>query len=86
MANKIILKNKGTASSAPTVHSSDPDNNNDLAKGELSINYVDGKIYYAKESSQGSGSYAVAHFNDSTQTQTSAEVAATSTALAIALG
>ena len=48
MANKIILKNKGTASSAPTVHSSDPNNNNDLAKGELSVNYVDGKIYYAK--------------------------------------
>jgi|TARA_R100001530_G_scaffold66348_1_gene47463 hypothetical protein len=86
MANKIILKNKGTASSAPTVHASAPNSNDDLSVGEVSINYVDGKLYYAKESSQGSGSYAVAHFNDSTQTQTSAEVAATSTALAIALG
>tara|TARA_Y100000310_G_C20260909_1_gene613583 strand:+ start:236 stop:472 length:237 start_codon:yes stop_codon:yes gene_type:complete len=78
MANKLRLKKSSSAGSAPTVHGTDPDNNNDLMTGEVALNYRDGKIYYAKTSD--GTNYVVKYFPDVDNAQADA------TALAIALG
>lgn len=49
MANTVILKRSGTASSAPTS----------LAHGELAINYADGKVFW-KNSSNTISSFTLA--------------------------
>ena len=80
MANRVILKNKETASSAPTVHATDTDGNNALMIGELALNNRDGKLYYAKTTD--GTNYTAGYFGDSTLSATVADA----TALAIALG
>jgi hypothetical protein len=84
MANRVILKNKETASSAPTVHATDPDGNDDLMKGELALNNRDGKLYFAKTTD--GINYTAGYFGDSTQSPTSAVVSQEAVAMAIALG
>lgn len=79
MSNRVLIKKRGSDTNAPSVHSSDPDNNGDLKVGELALNYRDGKIYYAKYDGS---SYSAAYFGDSTQSATVDDA----TALAIALG
>ena len=54
MANKLILKKSSVVNRVPTAE--------DLAYGELAINYADGKLYYKNTSN------AVASFGDSTNT------------------
>lgn len=56
MANKLILKKSSVANRVPTAE--------DLAYGELAINYTDGKLYYKNASN------VVTSFGDSTNTTT----------------